>query len=761
MKIRARISLGFGLVIALTVAVGAVGVLSLERYAASVDHAAAASRIALGFGEVKMAESRMLAGDANAVAAGRQALNGLLAQAEGLKDGERTREALKRYATAFDAKAASNAERDRLAGTISSVMGELDKRAAQVTTAQVRRTRDSQREYETAGGELETVRATRSAALNAQVVVLQARQAQIGGDFFTARAGLAGIENLMDALPEISRNLLMDSVSKYRETLKDTEHAGATAYAVEAQGAIDAARAIAEASALKEDMVRDEAAEAEKTYRDASSLTDRGRQLRLAAQDVRLLVSRIVAGSIPPEDEVTGLTARIEMQAKAIGDATGDEGVRGLLDSLKSIDADTIGLGRAVDQDRAAMQEMIEASGALNTAVAENVQTQMDGANTRKDASSAMMIAVSLAGLLVAFLSAFLIGRSVARGIAALSERMRKLAGGEVEGVIPFAGTKGEMGQMAASVAVFQEGERRRASLEAEMATARESAERERRDTLDRLADEWESKLGDVVKAVTAAAAGLGRNARSIGEMAKETENRAVEVAKDTNAASAGIQTLASAAEELASSISEIARTVGSAAEQVDAGQNGAQRAQDDVAALSAAAEGVGEIVTLIAAIASQTNLLALNATIEAARAGEAGKGFAVVASEVKALASQTARAASDIADRIEAIRGETERTVLTIDQVRAVMVRIGQATTSVAAAVEQQQAATNEIARTAQSVADNASAANRAIGTVEGAATKVGQDAEGIHKASDELTATGTDLARTSESLFLSMRSM
>ena len=89
--------------------------------------------------------------------------------------------------------------------------------------------------------------------------------------------------------------------------------------------------------------------------------------------------------------------------------------------------------------------------------------------------------------------------------------------------------------------------------------------------------------------------------------------------------------------------------------------------------------------------LAGQTNLLALNATIEAARAGDAGKGFAVVASEVKALASQTAKATEDIAQRLHSIQQSTGQTVGAIGGIVRAVEEINEIAGSIAAAVEEQ----------------------------------------------------------------------
>jgi methyl-accepting chemotaxis protein len=58
-------------------------------------------------------------------------------------------------------------------------------------------------------------------------------------------------------------------------------------------------------------------------------------------------------------------------------------------------------------------------------------------------------------------------------------------------------------------------------------------------------------------------------------------------------------------------------------------------------------------MIKVITSIARQSQMLALNAEIEAARAGSAGRSFAVVALEVRKMAALTARAAAEIAQKI------------------------------------------------------------------------------------------------------------
>ncbi|MHA7066290.1 methyl-accepting chemotaxis protein [Azospirillum argentinense] len=247
--------------------------------------------------------------------------------------------------------------------------------------------------------------------------------------------------------------------------------------------------------------------------------------------------------------------------------------------------------------------------------------------------SSTMLIVALLLGIAVCLGGALMMIRGVSAPIGAMTEAMRRLAGGDKTTAIPFASRGDEIGAMATAVQVFKDGLIEADRLAAEQA-AEQAAKLRRTEAVERLIASFEEQVADALRNVAAAATELDTTAQSMAATARQTNDQAANAAA-AEQTSANVQTVASAAEEMSSSIGEIGsqvtRSTGIAGQAVQE----AGRTTDSVRGLADAAHRIGAVVQLITNIAGQTNLLALNATIEAARAGEAGKGFAVVASEV------------------------------------------------------------------------------------------------------------------------------
>jgi methyl-accepting chemotaxis protein len=312
------------------------------------------------------------------------------------------------------------------------------------------------------------------------------------------------------------------------------------------------------------------------------------------------------------------------------------------------------------------------------------------------------------------------------------------------EGVLdrPVAGTDrgDEIGAIAKGLEVFrkrlQEAEELRSRQESEADTTMQNVRRRAAD-----ADAFIKRMNEVAVGFTQASGAVSEAARNLSATAEETSRQAQAVSGAAEDASNNVQTVASATEEMTASIREISEHVRNAATISEGASQEAERTEGDVRSLAESAGRIGEVVNLIASIASQTNLLALNATIEAARAGEAGRGFAVVASEVKQLASQTAKATEEIGSRIGEIQTATNRTVGSIGKIVTTIDEIRAISATISSAVETQGAATASIADNTRRAAEGAEAVTANI-------SGVGQSAEMTGAASTELMRLSTGLS-------------
>ncbi len=357
--------------------------------------------------------------------------------------------------------------------------------------------------------------------------------------------------------------------------------------------------------------------------------------------------------------------------------------------------------------------------------------------------SNLAIIAIILA---IASGLAFIVTHSISRQLTRLTGVLSHIEAGQLDIDIPYANLRNEIGAMAKSFAVFRDGlaEAERLRLDREDQSAETVRAAGRR---VQLVSAFTDRMTALAGAFTASSDEVNTAADGLSANARHSADRTDVVNTAAEDASVNVNTVASATEELAASIDEIAGQVRKSADVAATAVDDATLSEQSIGALSLAAEKIGDVVSLISAIAEQTNLLALNATIEAARAGEAGKGFAVVASEVKQLASQTAKATADISQKIVEIQTQTSTSVEAIARIVGTVRRLGEITQTISAAVEEQGSATREIAVNCQRAAAGAGAVTENIGEVAAAVDLTGTSAS-------RLTNLAHDLSRRAEEL-------
>lgn len=454
-------------------------------------------------------------------------------------------------------------------------------------------------------------------------------------------------------------------------------------------------------------------------------------ELKQMSGEIRELVEKNKALPLPQtvKDALAAVDAPLDVYVKAAGNVV----------SLAFTDRPAaIAKMGDFNQRFEVLEESLESVGTLIEKTAIEEKEKSDAFVAGADYISAAAILASIAG--IAFLMAFVL-KGILRPLDKVAVAMSEISKGNRETEISGTERKDELGDMSRTLQVFAGNLAETERLRAERRENERKAAETRKEEMMRLAADFEAAVGSSIESVTAASTALESTAKTLTRAAEATQQLSGMVASASEGTLANVQSVAAASEQLSCTVTEISRQVNESSVVAADAVKQASSTNERVVELQKSATRIGDVIGLINSIAAQTNLLALNATIEAARAGDAGKGFAVVAQEVKALASQTSKATSEIGSQISEMQAATEEAATAIGAITETISRMSEISTAIAAAIEEQNCSTREISANVMEAAKGTSEVTSNITEVSRSASSTGEASTALLTSAQSLS--------------------
>ncbi|MFS2109453.1 methyl-accepting chemotaxis protein [Sphingomonas sp. Sphisp140] len=389
------------------------------------------------------------------------------------------------------------------------------------------------------------------------------------------------------------------------------------------------------------------------------------------------------------EDFRTRMAKVHELAARAI-----QFGLRNDNDSARSTLAEMDPLMNALAADMVKFNDAIIADG----------KKESDTLSDSADATSTLMLTISIISTLLALGVAFIVSRAgITQPLARLQDTMRSLAGGNNRVEVPGTDRGDELGDMAKTVLVFRDA----AQAQEAAAAAKAKADAEQKMVVETLGDnlgdlakgdltasitrefpgeyiqlktnfnEAVSSLRTLIGSVMESAATINTGSTEIAQASEDLARRTESNAASLEETSAAISQMDQRLKVMAGSAGRTVERADGAISTVSGGRAIADEAMQAMTRVSDSAKGIDSVIEGLDKIAFQTRVLAMNAAVEAGRAGEAGRGFAVVADLVSALAMRAEEEAGRARDQLTATQTDIVSAVDAVQKVDGALANI------------------------------------------------------------------------------------